>query len=82
MLKFYVRHGIIVEKIHGSISIKQSEWLEIYISFSTQKRKKAKIEFENHFYKLLNNEAPIEENFVTKYDYDKSDRIEYFFCVI
>ena len=42
MLKFYVRHGMIVEKIHEIISFKQSKWLESYISFNTQKRNKAK----------------------------------------
>ena len=38
MLKFYVRHGMIVEKNHKIISFKQSKWLEKYISFITQKR--------------------------------------------
>ena len=42
MLKFYVKHGMIVEKIHEIISFKQSKWLESYISFNTQKRNKAK----------------------------------------
>ena len=28
MLKFYVRHGMIVEKVHSNISFKQSKWLE------------------------------------------------------
>ena len=55
MLKFYVRHGMIVEKVHNVISFKQSRWLEKYISFNTQKRNKAKIDFEKDFYKLLNN---------------------------
>ena len=35
MLKFYVRHGMVVEKIHEIISFKQSRWLEKYISFHT-----------------------------------------------
>ena len=55
MLKFYVRHGMIVDKIHDIISFKQSSWLEKYISFNTQKRNKAKNDFEKDFYKLLNN---------------------------
>ena len=46
MLRFYVRHGMIVEKIQETISFKQSKWLESYISFTTQKRNKAKDEFE------------------------------------
>ena len=57
MLKFYVRHGMIVEKVHEIISFKQSEWLESYISFITQKRNKAKNEFEKDFFKLLVNAA-------------------------
>ena len=57
MLKFYVRHGMIVEKNHEIISFKQSKWLECYISFNTQKRNKAKNEFETDFFKLLVNAA-------------------------
>ena len=57
MLKFYVRHGMIVEKIHEIISFKQSKWLEGYIGFNTQKRNKAKNNFEKDFFKLLVNAA-------------------------
>ena len=57
MLKFYVSHGMIVVKIHEIISFKQSRWLESYISFNTQKRNKAKNDFEKDFFKLLNNAA-------------------------
>ena len=53
MLKFYVRHGMIVEKIHEIKSFIQSKWLERYISFNTQKRNKAKNDFEKDFFKLL-----------------------------
>ena len=54
MLKFYVRHGMIVDKIHDIISLKQSKWLEKYIKFNTQKRNRAKNGFEKYFYKILN----------------------------
>ena len=57
MLKFYVRHGMVVEKIHEIISFKQSKWLESYISFNTQKRNKAKNDFEKDFFRLLVNAA-------------------------
>ena len=57
MLKFYVRHGMVVEKVHEIISFKQSKWLQSYISFNTQKRNKAKNEFEKDFLKLLVNAA-------------------------
>ena len=55
MLKFYIRHGMIVDKVHNIISFKQSRWLEKYVNFNTQKRNKAKNDFEKDFYKLLNN---------------------------
>ena len=55
MLKFYIRHGMIVDKVHNVISFKQSKWFEKYIGFNTQKRNKAKNDFEKDFYKLLNN---------------------------
>ena len=57
MLKFYARHGKIVEKIHEIISFKQSKWLESFISFNTQKRNRAKNNLEKDFFKLLNNAA-------------------------
>ena len=48
MLKFYVRNGMVVEKVHNVISFKQSRWLEKNISFNTQKRNKAKRIFINY----------------------------------
>ena len=55
MLKFYVRHGMIVDKIQIIISFRQSRWLEKYINFNAQKRNKAVNDFGKDFYKLLNN---------------------------
>ena len=55
MLKFYVRHGMIVDKVHDVISFKQSKWLEKCIKFNTQKRNQAVYDFEKDFYKLLSN---------------------------
>ena len=55
MSNVYVRHGLIVDKVHTVVSFKQSKWLEKYISFNTQKRNKAKNDFEKGFYKVLNN---------------------------
>ena len=57
MLKFYVRRGLVVVKIHVVISFKQGKWLEKYISFNTQKRNKTKNNFEKGFFKLLVNAA-------------------------
>ena len=55
MLKFYVRHGMIVRKVHEKISFRQSKRLEKHMNFTTQKTNKAENELEKHFYKLLNN---------------------------
>ena len=46
MLKIYLRHGMIVDKVHNIISFRQSRWLEKYINFSTQKRNQAVNDFE------------------------------------
>ena len=49
MLKFYVTHGMIVDKVHEIISFKQSKWLKKYINFNTQKRNQAVNDFEKDF---------------------------------
>ena len=49
MLKFYVRHGMVVDKVHEIISFRQSRWLEKYINFNTQKRNQAVNDFEKDF---------------------------------
>ena len=54
MLEVYVRHSMVVEKIHEIISVKQSKWLEKHICFHTEKRKKARNGIEKDFCKLLN----------------------------
>ena len=38
MLKFYVKHGMIVDKVHEIISFKQNDWLEKYIDFHVTKK--------------------------------------------
>ena len=55
MLNFYVRHGMVIDKVLEILSFKQSKWLEIYINFDTQKRIQVVNQFEKDFYKLLNN---------------------------
>ena len=56
MLKFCGRRGMERVKVHTVISIKQSNWLENFISFYTQKQDKARNDFEKVLYKLLKNE--------------------------
>ena len=81
MVKFYVRHGMVVEKIHERISFKQSKGLKKYICFNTQKRNRVKNDFEEEFFKLLVNAAfgkflenvrdRLEIEFFRKHDYKK-----------
>ena len=80
MLKLYVRHGMIVDKIREIIYFKQSMWLENIKNFF-KKRNRAKNDFGKDFYKLLNNAffGKTMENvrnllrldFFKKYDYTK-----------
>ena len=44
-----------VTKIHTIYRFKQSLWLEKYINHNTQKRTKAKTNFEKDLYRLMNN---------------------------
>ena len=55
MLKFYVRHGMVIDKDHEIISFKKSKWMEKFTNFNTQKRNQAVNYFEKEFYKSLNN---------------------------
>ena len=55
MLKFYVKHGVIVDKVQEIISFRQSYWLEKYVNFNTQTKNQAVNDFEKDFYKLLKN---------------------------
>ena len=55
MLKFYLRHGMVVDKVHELISFRQSKWLEKYINFIRQERILAKNDLEKIFYKLRSN---------------------------
>ena len=54
-LKFYLRHGTRIVNVHTVYKFKQSPWLAKYNKYNTEQRKKAKTEFEKHFYKLMNN---------------------------
>ena len=55
MLKFYVGHGMVVDQIHEIVSFKQCKWFQKLNKFITQKRNKAKNNFEKVFFKVLNN---------------------------
>ena len=55
MFKFYLNIGMKVTKIHTIYRFKQSSWLGKFIDHNTQKRTKAKTNFEKDLNKLLNN---------------------------
>ena len=55
MLKFYITHAMVADKVHEIISFKQSKWSEKYMNFNTQKTNQAVNDFGKGFYKLLNN---------------------------
>ena len=55
IFKFYTSLGMKVTKIHCVYRFKQLLWLEKYIIRNTQKRTKAKTNFDKDLYKLMNN---------------------------
>ena len=54
-LKFYVKHGLVVGKLHRVCEFEQSKWLVVYIEKNTVMRKQTKKDFEKNFYKLMSN---------------------------
>ena len=54
-LKIYIRHGTILLNVQTVYKVTQSPRLAKNIKYITEQRKKAKTEFEKHFYKLMNN---------------------------
>ena len=54
-LQFYVRHGLIITKIHRIVSFYQSKWLKPWIDVCTRQRIMAKSDFEADLAKLQAN---------------------------
>ena len=81
ILIFFVGHGMVTDKVQEIISFKQSKWLEKYFSPITQKRNRAKNDFEKDVFKLLVNAAfrkmiendrnRLKIDFIKKCDYKK-----------
>jgi len=51
-LQFYIKHGLILNKIHRILSLSQAPWLITWIDLCTEQRKAAPTEFESDLMKL------------------------------
>ena len=54
-LKFYLKQGMKLKRVKRALEFEQECWMEPYIRMNTEFRKQAKNDFENNFYKLMNN---------------------------
>ena len=54
-LKEALNHGLVLKKVHRVIQFYQEAWLKTYIDMNTELRMEAKNDFENDFFKLMNN---------------------------
>ena len=54
-LKQALDHGLKLRKVHRVIEFNQKAWLKEYIDVNTELRKKASNDFEQDFFKLMNN---------------------------
>ena len=51
----YIQLGIKITKINRVLEYSQDNYMKPYIMLNTEQRTKAKTEFEQDFYKLMNN---------------------------
>ena len=54
-LKFYLKCGMKLKKIHRVLAFKQSPWMREFVEFVTGQRKRAVSDFEGSFWKLVLN---------------------------
>ena len=50
-LKFYVRMGMVISKVHRIVSFDQSTWLEKYFNYNTKRRAQADSDFKKDYHK-------------------------------
>ena len=55
IFKQTLNHGLILKKVHRVIQFNQKVWLKPYINMNTKLRTEGKNDFENDFFKLMNN---------------------------
>ena len=54
-LQFYVKHGLILRKIHRVIKFTQTQWLEDFMTFASDKRIESRSKFYRTMYKGIPN---------------------------
>ena len=54
-LKFHLKLGLKLKKIHRGIEFDEEDWLKPYIAKNTEEREKVKSKSEKNFFKLMNN---------------------------
>jgi len=54
-LRFYLKHGMRLTKIHRVLTFEESPWLAKWVRFCTAKRSQAQNDFEKDFWKLMAN---------------------------
>lgn len=54
-LKFYLKMGLELKKIHRILAFTQKQWLKLYINFNSEKRELAENKFEKNLFKQMNN---------------------------
>ena len=54
-LRFYLKYGLQLVKVHRILKFRQSAWIKPYIDFNTARRQAAKSSFLQAHYKNLNN---------------------------
>ena len=54
-LKQYLKYGMILKKIHRVATFRQSKWMELFITMTTELRKSAKDDFMKTLAKLIIN---------------------------
>ena len=54
-LQFYLKKGLVLQKIHTVIKFKQEAFAETFIRMTTNLRKNAMTDFDKSFWKFINN---------------------------